>query len=171
MEERNDLVTFQGKPLTLLGTQPSTGSTAVDFTVICNDLSEKSLSDFKGKVCIISAVPSLDTSVCDIQTRKFNEQAVALGEDVAVLTISMDLPFAQARWCGTAGLDKAITLSDHRDASFATAYGLLIKELRLITRAVIVIDKEGVIKYQQIVPEMTDEPDYQAAVDTAKQLI
>ena len=171
MEERDDLVKFKGNPLTVLGTQPSTGSTAVDFTVICNDLSKTSLSDFKGKVCIISAVPSLDTSVCDIQTRKFNEQAVALGEDVAVLTISMDLPFAQARWCGTAGLDKAITLSDHRDASFATAYGLLIKELRLITRAVIVIDKEGVIKYQQIVPEMTDEPDYQAAIDAAKQLI
>ena len=171
MEERDDIVTFKGKPLTLLGTRPSTGSTAVDFTVTCNDLSKTSLSDFKGKVCIISAVPSLDTSVCDIQTRKFNEQAVALGEDVAVLTISMDLPFAQARWCGAAGLDKAITLSDHRDASFATKYGLLIKELRLITRAVIVIDKEGIVKYQQIVPEMTDEPDYQAAVDAAKQLI
>jgi thiol peroxidase len=171
MEERNDLVTFQGNPLTVLGTQLKTGEPAVDFTVTCNDLSEKSLSDFKGKVCIISAVPSLDTPVCDIQTRKFNEEAVALGEDVVVLTISMDLPFAQARWCGAAGLDNAITLSDHREASFATAYGLLVKGLRLIARAVIVVDKEGVIKYQQIVSEMTDEPDYQAAIDAAKQLI
>jgi thiol peroxidase len=170
MEERNDLVTFQGKPLTLLGTQLNTGDPAANFIVTSNDLSQTSFSNFKGKVCIISAVPSLDTPVCDMQTRKFNEQAVQLGQDVVVLTISMDLPFAQARWCGNAGLDNAITLSDHRDASFATAYGLLIKGLRLITRAVIVIDKEGVVQYQQIVPEMTDEPDYQAAIDAAKQL-
>lgn len=171
MEERNDLVAFKGNPLTVLGTQLNAGDSAANFTVTCNDLSKTSLSDFAGKVCIISAVPSLDTPVCDTQTRKFNEQAGELGEDVVVLTISMDLPFAQKRWCGAAGFDNAITLSDHRDASFATAYGLLVKGLRLITRAVIVIDKEGVIKYQQIVPEMTDEPDYQAAIDAAKQLI
>ena len=171
MNERTDIVTFKGNPLTLLGTELNTGDTAPDFTVTANDLSDVSLSSYKGKVCIISAVPSLDTPVCDTQTRKFNEQVAQLGNNVVILTISMDLPFAQARWCAAAGLDNVVTLSDHRDASFATAYGLLVKGLRLLARAVYVIDGKGIIKYQQIVPELTDEPDYQAALEAAKQLI
>ena len=171
MSERTDLVTFKGDSLTLLGTELSTGDIAPDFTVTANDLSDVSLSSHKGKVCIISSVPSLDTPVCDTQTRKFNEQVEQLGGNVVVLTMSMDLPFAQARWCAAAGMDNVITLSDHKDASFGTAYGLLIKGLRLLARAVYIVDGNGVIKYQQIVPELTDEPDYQAALDTAKQLI
>jgi thioredoxin-dependent peroxiredoxin len=171
MNERTDLVTFQGNPLTLLGAELSTDDIAPDFIVTANDLSEVSLSSYKGKVCVISAVPSLDTPVCDTQTRKFNEQVAQLDDNVVILTISMDLPFAQARWCAAAGLDNVITLSDHRDASFATAYGLLIKGLRLLARAVYVVDSDGVIKYQQIVPELTDEPDYQAALEAAKQLV
>jgi len=171
MNERTNVVTFQGNPLTLLGAELSTGDVAPDFSVIANDLSDTNLSSYKGKVCIISSVPSLDTPVCDTQTRKFNEQAAQLADNVVVLTISMDLPFAQARWCAAAGLDNVITLSDHRDASFGTAYGLLIKGLRLLARAVYVVDGSGVIKYQQIVPELTDEPDYQAALDAAKQLV
>jgi len=171
MNERTNLVTFKGNPLTLLGTELSTGNIAPDFTVTANDLSDVSLSSYKGKVCIISSVPSLDTPVCDTQTRKFNEQVTRLGDNVVVLTISMDLPFAQARWCAAAGLDNVITLSDHRDASFGTAYGLLVKGLRLLARAVYVLDKDGAIKYQQIVPELTDEPDYRAALEAAKQLI
>ncbi len=120
---------------------------------------------------IISSVPSLDTAVCDIQTRKFNEEAANLSADAVVLTISMDLPFAQKRWCGATGVDNVRTLSDHRDASFATAFGVLIKELRLLARAVFVVDKAGTIRYIQIVDELTHEPDYEAAIDAARALL
>jgi len=113
-------------------------------------------------------VPSLDTPVCDIQTRRFNEQAAALGDDVVVLTISMDLPFAQQRWCGAAGIENVQTLSDHRNAEFGSAFGLLIKELRLLARAVFVLDAEGVVRYKQIVGELTNEPDYDSATEAVK---
>ena len=171
MQERKGLVTFKGSPLTLLGTGVSVGSEAPDFTAIGNDLSEVHLSSFRGDVCIISSVPSLDTPVCDTQTRRFNEAAGQLGPDVEVLTISMDLPFAQRRWCGAAGVERVQTLSDHRDASFGKAFGLLIKELRLLARAVFVVDRDGKIRYSQVVKEMTEEPDYDAALEAAKKLI
>ncbi len=162
---------MKGNPLTLLGEPLQTGRQAPDFEVLANDLSVVKSTDMKGRVCIICSVPSLDTSVCDTETRKFNERAVKLGDDVAVWVISMDLPFAQKRWCGAAGADAVKTLSDHRDASFGKAFGVLIKELRLLARAVFVLDKEGVIRYVQIVKEVADEPDYDAALKATKELL
>jgi thiol peroxidase len=170
MEERAGVITMKGNPLTLMGKELKVGDPAPDFEVLDNDLAPVRLSSFKGKVCVISAVPSLDTPVCDMETRRFNEEAGNLGSDVRILTISMDLPFAQKRWCGAAGVDKVITLSDHRDASFGTTYGVLIKELRLLGRAVFVLDREGTIRYIQIVREVTDEPDYDAVVEAVNQL-
>jgi thioredoxin-dependent peroxiredoxin len=169
--ERTDVVTFQGNPLTLVGSELAVGSPAPDATVLANDLSDLSISDTRGKVCLISVVPSLDTPVCDVQTRQFNEAAAAMGDGVIVLTVSMDLPFAQARWCGAAGVDRVATLSDHRDADFGTAFGVLIKELRLLARAVFVLDAEGVVRYAEIVPEMTDHPNYDAALAAAAELV
>ncbi|HLB73036.1 MAG TPA: thiol peroxidase [Sedimentisphaerales bacterium] len=157
-------ITFHGNPLTLVGRQLKCGDRAPDFEVLANDLSPVKLSDFRGRVCVISVVPSLDTPVCDIQTRRFNEEAAALGGDVVVLTISMDLPFAQKRWCGAAGIKNVRTLSDHRNAAFGKAFGVLIDELRLLARAVFVVDADGIIRYKQVVQELTNEPDYDAAM-------
>lgn len=171
MEERTGLVTMKGRSLTLLGDEVIIGQRAPDFEVVANDLSTVRFSSFHGKVCIISSVPSLDTSVCDTMTRKFNEQATKLAEDVIVLTISMDLPFAQKRWCGAAGVYNLQTLSDHRDASFGKAYGVLIKELRLLARAVFVVDKGGIISYMQIVEELTDEPYYEPVLKAVEELL
>ncbi len=168
MAEEKTVVTFQGNPLTLVGNQVKVGDTAPDVEVLANDLSAVKLSSFRGKVCVICSVPSLDTPVCDTQTRKFNEQAASLGDDVVVLTISMDLPFAQRRWCGSANVVNVRTLSDHRTAEFGNAFGVLIKELRLLARTVFVVDKKGVIRYIQIVDELTDEPDYEAALKAVK---
>jgi thiol peroxidase len=169
MTETKNTIKFQGNPLTLIGSLPVVGDTAPDFEVLSNDLSQVKLSDFKGKTLVICSVPSLDTSVCDTEVRKFNEQAASLGDDVAVLAISMDLPFAQKRWCGAAGIDNVQTLSDHKDAGFGNAYGVLIKELRLLARVVFVVDKKGVIRYIELVDEMTNEPDYEAALKAAKE--
>ena len=171
MQERKGEITFQGNPLTLLGSAINVGDSAPDVVLLGNDLSPVQLSAYKGKVCVISVVPSLDTPVCDMQTRKFNEEAGSLGEHVAILTMSMDLPFAQARWCGAAGVDKVATLSDHRDAAFGEAFGLLIKELRLLARAVLVVDQEGIIQYNQLVKEVTEEPDYSAVLEAVKKLV
>ncbi len=170
MNERKGLVSMKGQSLTLLGNEVEAGQKAPDFEVVANDLSTVRFSSFNGKICIISSVPSLNTAVCDMQTRRFNEEAIKLGEDVAVLTISMDLPFAQKLWCGTAGVKNVQTLSDHREASFATAFGILIKEMRLIARAVFVVDKDGVIRYIQIVEELANEPDYQSVLDAVREL-
>ncbi len=170
MENTQATVTFQGNPLTLVGNQVNVGESAPDFEVLANDLSPVKLSGFRGKVCVICSVPSLDTPVCDTQTRKFNEQAASLGDDVVVLTISMDLPFAQQRWCGSANAEYVRTLSDHRKAEFGNAFGVLIKELRLLARAVFVVDAEGIIRYIQIVDELIDEPDYEAALKAVKEI-
>ncbi|HUW20741.1 MAG TPA: thiol peroxidase [Sedimentisphaerales bacterium] len=170
MEERKGLITMKGNPLTLVGSEVRPGESAPDFEVLANDLSPVKLSSFRGKVCIICSVPSLDTPVCNTQTRRFNEEAGRLGSDVVVLTISMDLPFAQKRWCGAAGVNNVQTLSDHREASFGTSFGVLIKELRLLARAVFVVDKEGIVRYIQLVNELTNEPDYEAALKATKQL-
>ena len=171
MTERNGLVTMGGKPVTLLGRELKVGDAAPDFTAVANDLSAVKLSQYRGKVVVISAVPSLDTPVCDVETRRFNTEASKLGPDVVILTVSMDLPFAQKRWCGAAGIDRVRTLSDHRDAAFATACGLLIKELRLLARAVLVVDKAGKVRYVELVEEVTQEPNYDAALAAAKKLV
>ena len=171
MQERKAIVTVKGDPLTLLGPDINVGDQAPDFEVLDGDLSAVKLSAYSGKVCIISSVPSLDTPVCDIMTRRFNEAADALGDDIVILTISMDLPFAQKRWCGAAGVECVQTLSDHRDAAFGEAFGLLIKELRLLARAVFVVDKQGVIGYKEIVSELTEEPNYDVALEAAKKLL
>ena len=151
MQERDGLVTMKGNPITLMGTELQVGDQAPDFVAMDNDLNPVSFDSFRGKVCIISSVPSLDTPVCDMETRRFNDEAGRLGDDVEILTISMDLPFAQKRWCGAAGVDKVQTLSDHRDAAFGQAYGVLIKGLRLLARAVFVVDKEGTIRHIELV--------------------
>ena len=171
MQERSGVITFKENPLTLIGAELKVGDSSPDVAVLGNDLNPVQLSSYKGKVCVLSVVPSLDTPVCDMQTRKFNEEAGNLSDNVAILTISMDLPFAQARWCGAAGVDKVVTLSDHRDAAFGEAYGLLIKELRLLARAVFVVDQEGTIQYFQLVKEVTEEPDYNAAIEAVKKLV
>ncbi|MCX8126461.1 MAG: thiol peroxidase [Dehalococcoidia bacterium] len=171
MNERPNLVTLNGKPVTLIGNEVKVGDSAPDFTVVDNDLNPVRLSNFRSKLVVISSVPSLDTPICDIETRRFNTEASNLGPDVAILTISMDLPFAQKRWCGAAGVARVITLSDHRDASFGTNYGVLIKELRLLARAVFVVDRQGVVRYHQLVKEIGSEPDYTPIIDTVRKLV
>jgi thiol peroxidase len=160
MRERVGIVSMREKPLTLVGNEVKVGDEAPDFVVLANDLSPVRFSSFRGKVCVLSSVPSLDTPVCNAQTRRLDREAERLGGDVAILTISMDLPFAQKRWSDAAGMKRVQTLSDHRDASFGTSYGLLIKELRLLARALLLVDRDGAIRYIQIVRETTDEPDY-----------
>jgi len=171
MGERTGLVTLKGNPLTLLGNEVKVGQAAPDCTLVANDLSEAKLSSLiKGKRTIIAAVPSLDTPVCDTETKRFNKEAAGLGEDVQILTISTDLPFAQKRWCGAAGIDKVRTFSDHRDASFGNAYGVLIKNLRILARSIFVVDENGKVAYTQIVKEVAAEPDYDAALQAVKKL-
>jgi len=170
MEERTGIIAMKGNPLTLMGNELKVGDRAPDAEVLSNDLSPVTLSSFRGKISIISSVPSLDTPVCDMETRRFNEEAGKLGDSVVILTISMDLPFAQKRWCGAAGVEKVVTLSDHRDAAFGKAYGVLIKELRLLARAVFVVDPEGIVQHIQLVKDLTEEPDYEAALDAVKSL-
>jgi thioredoxin-dependent peroxiredoxin len=164
MHERHGFITFKGAPLTLLGNAPEVGKPAPQFTALHGDLSPFSLSETAGKTVVVNSVPSLDTAVCAAQARRFNVEAAGLGDDVKVLVVSMDLPFAQSRFCSTEGIANLVTVSDHRDASFGSAYGLLIKELRLLARAVLVIGKDGVLRYQQLVPEVAQEPDYGAAL-------
>jgi len=163
-------VTHKGNPVTLVGSGPKVGEPAPDFEVLGNDMSTVKLSAFKGKVCVICSVPSLDTSVCDTEVRKFNEHATSLGDDVMVLVLSMDLPFAQKRWCGVAGVKNVQTLSDHRNAEFGNTYGMLIKELRLLARSVFVVDKKGIVRYIEIVNELTNEPDYEAALEAVREV-
>jgi thiol peroxidase len=161
MQERTGLVTMRGNPLTLVGNEVKRGGVAPDFAALNHDLAPIKLSFYRNKICIISSVPSLDTPVCDVETRKFNEEATKLGDTIQILTISMDLPFAQKRWCGAAGVNKIQTLSDHREAQFGIAYGVLIKELRLLARAVFLVDQNGILQYTQLVKEVTSEPNYE----------
>ncbi|MNO59712.1 putative thiol peroxidase [compost metagenome] len=170
-QERTGAATFKGNPITLVGPELKAGDTAPNFVVSKNLLEEASLSDYSGKIKLISVVPSLDTGVCDAQTRRFNTEAAGLGDDVVILTISMDLPFAQARWCGAAGIDRVVTLSDHKDASFGQAYGVLIKEFRLDMRSIFVIDKNDTLTYVEYLGEMAEHPDYEAAVAAVKELL
>jgi len=172
MGERTGLVTMKGSPLTLIGNEVKVGQKAPDAKLVANDLAVVNLSSLcRGKVCIVTSVPSLDTAVCDLETRRFNEEASKLGDDVIVLAVSMDLPFAQKRWCGAAGVKNVQTLSDYREAAFGKAYGVLIKELRLLARTVFVSDKQGVIRYVELVKELGSEPNYEAALNAAKELL
>jgi len=172
MAERTGLVTMKGTPLTLIGSEINVGQKAPEATLVANDLSTVKLSSLsQGKVSIITTVPSLDTPVCDVETRRFNVEAGNLGDAAIVLAISMDLPFAQTRWCGATGVKNVRTLSDHRDAAFGNAYGVLLKDLRLLARAVFVVDKQGIVRYVEIVKELSSEPDYAAALDAARKLL
>lgn len=170
MEERTGIVTFKGNPVTLLGPALKAGDKAPDFRVVDTALTPVTLADFKGKIKIFSAVPSLDTPVCDMETRRFNKEAANLPDNLVILTVSMDLPFAQSRWCGAAGIDRVKTLSDYREKSFALAYGVLIKELQLLTRSIFIVDSADTIRYIQLVGEITAEPDYAAVLAAAKGL-
>ena len=160
-------ITFKGNAVTLLGNEVKVGDSAPDFTVLANDLSEVSLADSKGSIRLISVVPSIDTGVCDAQTRRFNEEAGSL-ENVKVLTVSVDLPFAQKRWCGANGIENVQTVSDHRNLSFGEAYGVHIQELRLLARAVFVVDSNDKVTYVEYVSEATDHPNYESAIEAVK---
>jgi thiol peroxidase len=170
MNERTGLVTMKGDPVTLLGNEVGEGDTAPDFTVVGADLQPVTLENLDARILVLASVPSLDTSVCSTETRRFNEEAAGLGDDVQVVTISVDLPFAQQRWCGAHGIERVRTLSDHRDVSFGKAYGVLMKDVRLLARAVFVVDADRVVRHAQIVPEVTEEPDYQAVLDAVTAL-
>ncbi len=170
MTERNNIVTIMGNPVTLLGDEIKPGMDAPDVELMDNDLKPFKLSNYKGKVTIVSAVTSLDTGTCDTETRRFNQEAAALGDDVAIVTVSMDLPFAQKRWCGAAGIDKVKTLSDYRSAEFGKKYGILIKDLNLLARTVFVVDKDGDVQYVQHVKENSKEPDYDDVLKAVKKL-
>lgn len=171
MQERTGIITFKGNPMTLLGPALKVGDRAPDFTVVDNGLAPVTLAGSSGKIRIISAVPSLDTPVCDTETRRFNQEAAGLPDTVVVLTISLDLPFAQKRWCGAAGVDRVQTLSDYQERSFGQAYGVLIKELKLLSRCIFVVDTNGIIRYIQQVPEVTHEPDYAAVLAAVRALL
>ena len=174
-EETNELVkrtvTMQGRPMTLAGDEIKVGDKAPDFKILDNNMMPmKFLRSYLGKVSVILSVPSLDTPVCDLETRRFNKEAQNLSPDLNILAISMDLPFAQKRWCGAAGVTNVKTYSDHQKGSFGRAYGVLIKDLRLLARAIFVIDREGVVTYTQLVKEVTNEPNYDKALSAIKKL-
>ena len=160
MSERTDVIKMKGNPMTLVGNEVKVGDAAPDFTVLDDGLQPVTLSSFRGKVVVVTSVPSIDTPVCDVETRRFNDEATTLGDDVVVLAISMDLPFAQKRWCAAAGIENVRVLSDYRDAAFGEAFGVLIKELRLLARTIFVVDREGKVQYVQYVEETTEEPNY-----------
>ncbi len=168
-QERKGAVTFKGNPLTLIGPELKAGQKAPDFQVLAGDLSVVGLKNSAGKIRLISVVPSLDTPICDQQTRKFNEEAANFPGNIEILTISADLPFAQGRYCAAAGIKKVKTLSDHRDVSFGQNWGVLIKELRILSRAVFVVDAQDTIQYAEYVKEIATHPNYQAALDALKQ--
>jgi thioredoxin-dependent peroxiredoxin len=159
---------MRGNPLTLVGPELKPGQKAPNVTLVGKDMKPVTLDQFKGKVKIIASVPSLDTPVCDAETRRFNEEASKLPGDVQVLTVSMDLPFAAARWCGAAGVDKVTTLSDYRGAQFGEKYGALIKELYLDARAIFVVDKNDNLVHVEYVKEVANQPNFDAALEAAR---
>lgn len=171
--ERFGAATLKGNPITLVGEEVKVGDKAPDFRLRKSAFSDErtTLSDFEGKVKLISVVPSLDTGICDAQTRRFNEEAAKLGEDVAIITVSCDLPMAQARWCGAAGVDRVTVLSDYYDHNFGLSYGVYIKEFGLDMRAVFVIDKENVVRYAEVLKEVAEHPNYDQALEAVKKLL
>lgn len=167
-QERTGVVTMRGNPVTLVGNEVKVGDQAPQFTLLTTDLKQVTLDDYKGKVKVLFSIPSLDTGVCDQETRRFNEEASQLGDNVVVLAVSMDLPFAQKRWCAAAGVDRVETLSDHREASFGKAYGVLMKENRLLARAVFVVDANDKVTYVEYVPEVGEFPNFEEAIAAVK---
>lgn len=163
--------TLKGNPITLIGPELKAGDQAPDFKLNKDLMTQVSLSDYAGKIKLISVVPSLDTGVCDAQTRRFNEAAAELGDQVVILTVSVDLPFAQARWCGAAGVDRVTTLSDYKTRSFGQDYGVFIKELALDMRSIFVVDQNDKISYVEYLSEMTEHPNYDKAIDAVKSLL
>jgi len=171
VQEREGAVLFKGEPATLLGPEIKVGDDAPDFQVVDTGLQPVTLASSAGKIRLITVVPSLDTPVCDTMTRQFNQDAANLPDSVVVYTISVDLPFAQKRWCGNAGIDKVQTLSDYQDRNFGLSYGLLLKNLKLLARAVFVVDQNDKVAYVELCSEVTAEPDYNAALEAVKQLV
>ncbi|CAN7730989.1 thiol peroxidase [Paenibacillus sp. LjRoot56] len=171
LEERTGIATLGGNPITLLGPEIKVGDQAPDFKVNKDLMTEVSLADYAGKVKLISVVPSVDTGTCDAQTRRFNVEADKLGDDVVILTISVDLPFAQSRFCGAAGIDKVVTLSDYKNRSFGQAYGVLIKEIQLDQRAIFIVDANDTVRYVEYLTEMSHHPDYEAALEALRTLV
>lgn len=167
--ERPAGVTHKGKPLVVIGDLLKVGDKAPDFTLVANDMSKVTLADSAGKVRLISVVPSLDTSICDAQTRRFNQEAAGLGENVVVLTVSAEHPWNQRRWCGAAGVDRVQVLSDHMDMNFGQAYGTYVRDYRLEQRSIFVVDAEGIIRYVEYVPEIAQHVDYEAALAAVRQ--
>ena len=168
MSERTGAITMKGNPLTLLGTEIKTGDNAPDVTLVANDLSEVKLSSLKGKKVILSVVPSLDTGICDLQTKRFNQEATKLN-DTVIVTISKDLPFAQKRWCGATNSTAVKTLSDYR-SNFGENYGVLIKGLNLLARSIFVVDQDGKVRYTQLVKEVATEPNYEEVLNAVKSI-
>jgi len=170
MEKRNNVIKFAGNAMTLVGTEIKIGDKAPDFTALTPDLAPLSLSSTKGQVRVISVVPSIDTSVCDIQTRRFNEEA-AKTDGLTVISISVDLPFAIKKYCATKGIENIKTLSDHRDLDFGLKYGFVIEELRLLARGTVVIDQNDIVRHVEYVPNVSDHPDYDKVMATVKQYL
>ncbi len=170
MSKNANKVTFKGNPVTLIGNEIKVGDKAPDFTVLSSTLTPTTLAEYKGKVIVIAVYPSIDTGICAAQNRRFNQEANNL-KDVTVLSISVDLPFAQSRFCAAEGLNNIVTLSDHKDLDFGMKYGFVIEELRLLARGTVIIGKDNIIKYVEFVPEIAQEPDYEAALKIIKELI
>lgn len=172
LTQQEQTVTMKGNPLTLTGNEVKVGDMAPDFTAVNVDMQEVKFSQaFKGKVCLLSSVPSLDTSVCSRETHRLSQEMQTLGDKAVFITVSMDLPFAQKRWCGAEGVTNTIALSDYRDAAFGKAYGLLIKELKLDARCVMVIDRDSKVRYRELVREISSEPDYEAAMRVVREIV
>ena len=169
--ERKNLITFKGNPLTLVGSEVKKSDKATDFKVVDEALNEVTLKDFAGKIKLISVTPSLDTPVCDMQARNFENEATKFSDDVVFLNISVDLPFAISRFCKSNNITKIKTLSDYKERNFGENYGVLIKELQLLSRAVFIIDKEDIVRYVEIVPEVTNHPDYKKAIDELRKIV
>ena len=171
MKEIKDKVTFKGNPVTLVGNEVKIGETAPDFTVLSPELKEIKLSDYKGKVVVIAVFPSVDTGVCALQLSRFNQEAANFGDDVQLLTISVDLPFALKRYCADKGIENALTVSDHKELDFGTKYGFVIKELRLLSRGTVIVDQTGVVRYVEYVSEVGEHPNYEKALEVIKELV
>lgn len=169
--ERLNAATLKGNPLTLLGKEIKIGEKAPDFTVLSNDLKEIMLDQFKNKIKLIASVPSLDTPICDLEIKRFNDEATSLSKDIIIIFISMDLPFAQKRFCSAYNIKKVKTFSDHKDSNFGNNYGVLIKELRLLSRAIFIADKDNIIRYTEYVKEIGNPPDYKSAINALKKLL
>jgi thiol peroxidase len=169
--ERKNVVTMGGAPVTLTGNPVGVGDKAPDFTVLTPDMKAVSLSHFKNNILVISVAPSIDTPVCDLQATRFNQEANSLPDDVRVLNITVDLPFALGRFCAAKGIDKVLTLSDHRDLSFGNAYGVVVKEFRLLARSIFIVDRDGIVRYVELVTDIKNHPDYEKALAEVRKLL